>query len=157
MSGQGPGLGTLLIFLIGFLGIWVIVCVLIARFGGWAQAEKAFAAGLEPPEEGPRFGRRTLRIGRFTRYGNAMFVVISKKGVYLRPTWAFRIAHQPLHLPWRAVKAIEKEEYGLGATVTTSLIVEPPKGGPSMRFMLIGKDMRDTLAAHAPARLARNR
>lgn len=80
---------------------WLLVCILIARLGGWAGAAKAFAARQRP--EGTHFSGLSLQIAPATSYGGCVSATFSREGLWLAPIWFFRFGHRPLLIPWDRV------------------------------------------------------
>jgi hypothetical protein len=88
---------------LGFLAFWPLLCLLIARLGGWAGVAKRFAARRRP--EGAHFNGLSLQIAPTTNYGGCVSATFSRDGLWLAPIWLFRPGHRPLLLPWDLVGA----------------------------------------------------
>lgn len=90
-------IGIVVLFPIVFGLFWCFVVWLLAQVGGWARLGAMFPAGDEPA--GERFDFQSFRMG-VANYKNIVTVVLSEKGLYLRPFFLFRIGHPPLLIPW---------------------------------------------------------
>jgi hypothetical protein len=100
------------VVVLGFLVFWPLLCLLIAKLGGWAGVAKRYAARRWP--EGAHFTGQSLQIAPATNYGGCVRVTFSREGLWLAPIWLFRLGHRPLLIPWDLVGApVERRVLGV--------------------------------------------
>lgn len=113
-----------------FVGIWLGATFLISRFG-WAGFAKRYRSTVRPP--GKSFHAAHLRFRLFlASYRNAVKVVPTEGGLYVRTIFLFRAFHDPFLIPWSSVRRIERRSgWFLGGSLVE---VEDPAG--KIRLML---------------------
>jgi hypothetical protein len=94
-----------------FLGLWVIVCGLVAVVGGWQTLSGDYRAPddfILAPEDRLRMRSIQLRTVPLlpTRYGACITIGTTPRGLYLHPSILLRPFHPPLLIPWAAVEEL---------------------------------------------------
>lgn len=82
---------------------WMAIVVPISRVLGWSALAKHFAVPADKNVFGQSFGWSSVQFNNFGGYSSCIGTVVSKQGIYLRPIRLFRIGHEPLLIPWRAI------------------------------------------------------
>lgn len=86
---------------VAFPIVWVGVCLLLGRLGGWGRMATHYRTS-EPAPRGVEWFT-TGTVGG-VRYRNALVVAASPRGLYLSVLPLFRPGHPPLLVPWSAVQ-----------------------------------------------------
>jgi hypothetical protein len=86
--------------------IWLVATGMISLLGGWRTLASKFGAPALPQGQ-QQFHGQSLRMGFLGGYSNAINVTISDDGFGLVPVLLFRFAHQPLAIPWTAVRSCQ--------------------------------------------------
>ncbi len=73
-----------------------------ARWSGWSSLAMRYATGREP--EGKKFSWQSLGVSKWGGYNNAVYFLVSDKGLFLRLNKPFGAFHPPLLLPWKDLK-----------------------------------------------------
>ncbi|HIG74488.1 MAG TPA: hypothetical protein EYQ24_07910 [Bacteroidetes bacterium] len=94
---------ALLGVLILFPAFWSLVVWLVGA--PWRGLARDYPAESWP-EDGYRLSMQSASVG-LANYGNSLTVLATEEGLYLRPMWAFRVGHPPIHIPWEEVKRVE--------------------------------------------------
>ena len=84
--------------------VWVIVCVVISRLGGWSQLAGAYQDAL-PVTPAPirRWRMRSARMRWGTNYNGILNIGVDTQGLRLSVFFLFRPAHPPLFIPWHDI------------------------------------------------------
>lgn len=90
-------------FLIIFPAFWSLIVWLVGI--PWRGLAADYPAASWP-EDGYRLSMQSVSVG-LANYGNSLTVVGTDEGLYLRPMWAFRVGHPPIHIPWGEVERVE--------------------------------------------------
>ena len=92
-----------------FAALWLFVARLLSWFG-WSKFLPVFVWDRPIPPDARRFSWATMVVGRFpggVSYKNAVNVWLDQRGLYLRPSFFFRMFHPPLHIGWDQVASVE--------------------------------------------------
>lgn len=88
-------------FILYFLAMWLGVCLLIARFGGWGGLAKHYRVEKLPPGKRYHFQSAVLTTcGLPCNYGSCLTLVVAAQGLGLAVFPLFRPGHPPLLIPW---------------------------------------------------------
>lgn len=86
-----------ILFPLGFLAVWLLICTMSALFSGWRRLAERFATTAE--FHGQMFRMRSAKM-RFAQYNGAINIGSGPEGLYLRPVVVFRFRHPALLIPW---------------------------------------------------------
>lgn len=92
------------LFPIFFIGIWVTVCFLLARIGGWSRLAEYYQSQV--PFTGKKWYFQSCQLG-LTNYNGALTVGSNYYGLYLAVLLPFRVGHPPLLIPWSDITTAE--------------------------------------------------
>jgi len=96
------------LFLLFFVGIWVMVTFIISR-AGWNSFATRYPASTPPG--GKIYTCTRAWFGNYlARYNNIVRVTFTDTGVYFHVLFLFRAFHPPFLVPWTSVKRIEKKK-----------------------------------------------
>jgi hypothetical protein len=95
------------VFLLLFVGMWVLVCFLISLCG-WRSFAARYPAPIRPA--GKSFHCSRAQFGSLSSYNNVVRVILTDNGIYFSVSFLFRAFHPPFLLPWESVKSVEKQE-----------------------------------------------
>ncbi|MGC4102139.1 hypothetical protein [Ferruginibacter sp.] len=87
-----------------FIGGWVLITFVIARFG-WSSL-----AGRYKAAPGSFTGTRLSYISakiNFTNYNNCLNLQYNNEGILLQPIIIFRLFHPPLFIPWNEIMDVK--------------------------------------------------
>ncbi len=93
------------IFIIGFVGLWIFVCFLLARIGGWSRLATHYRAPAD--FSGTKWEFQTGYMG-WARYKGCLTIGTNREGLYLAVFPLFRVGHPPLLIPWRDITTSEE-------------------------------------------------
>lgn len=93
--------GLFAICLVGFVGLWCLVCLLLSILGGWRRLATVFSTRKLP--SGSRYSFQSARIGK-AAYKNCLTIHPTTEGLYLSVMFLFRIGHPPLLIPWEKMR-----------------------------------------------------
>lgn len=88
-------------FCVLFVGIWSLVCWLIAVIGGWHRLARYYRADHEPL--GQWHSGLFAMLG-IASYRGTLSLKVCAEGLYLQVNPLFKIAHPPLLIPWRDIE-----------------------------------------------------
>ncbi len=94
----------LFLFPIFFIGMWVTVCFLLARIGGWSRLAEAYQSQAQ--FTGKKWYFQSCQLG-LTNYNGALTVGSNYYGLYLAVLLLFRVGHPPLLIPWSDITTAE--------------------------------------------------
>ena len=106
--------------LAGFIVMWCVVLVLLSLVGGWS----ALAGNYRLKESFNGKWHHCSGYLGWVGYGSCLKLGADQKGFYMGMLWPFRLAHPPLCIPWRDVKAQQKG-FGWFKTVTFHFTQHP--------------------------------
>lgn len=110
-------------FVVVFVLIWGLVCLLISWVGGWARLARRYRATLVP--EGTDHAGVVGMIG-MASYRGTLNVRTSTQGLYLTVMPLFKLGHPPLFVPWSHISAtgdtwLGLARFNIGQPTLTSL------------------------------------
>ncbi len=117
-----PELWPYMVIPLGFAGFWLflnLVLTLVAWLGGWRRLAAAYPG--RPQAEGGVWRFRSLRLGGWTRYNNAVTLGGDREGLHLTMPWFFGGGHPPIFIPWSEMSVAGKHD-GFGLFPTVSLV-----------------------------------
>ncbi len=129
-------------FAIGFPLFWMAIVTLISRVGGWSELAKRF--GSDAPPDGEVFKWCSARLRIFCNYSNCLRVTVSDAGIHIRTLVFFKVGHQPLFIPWRAVHDLKVRRYWRYSSA--KLTLKDQTGDWSATIVLYGWGLAERLA-----------
>lgn len=105
-----------------FALLWLGVCALLARIGGWSTLAGSYRAKY--PAVGERFSFVSASMGnaRFPiSYKGCLFVIVTRHGFHVSVLFPFRFRSPPLFIPWSAVESITEKQFVRTFGVTVRL------------------------------------
>lgn len=93
MQSVGPDL-----FILGFVGLWIGVSILLARIGGWSTLADVYRSSEAFEGNRWRFQSAQMRWG--VNYNGILTVGANTRGLYLAVGLLLRAGHPPLFIPW---------------------------------------------------------
>ncbi|OZC01967.1 hypothetical protein [Rubricoccus marinus] len=99
MSGAALAILLPLAFFVAFPLFWMVVIGLIGKTG-WRPLAEAYPAERWPAR-GYKVSWQSGRVGA-VNYSNALNAVATPEGLFLRPSFLFRVGHPPVCIPWAA-------------------------------------------------------
>jgi len=100
------------LFLLLFIGMWVMVSFIISKVG-WNTFATRYPARSKPA--GKSFTSSRTWFGTYLAgYRNVVRVIFTDAGVYFYTAYLFRAFHSPFLVPWDKVKRIEKYKVFFG-------------------------------------------
>lgn len=106
------------LFPLAFAAMWVVVCLLLARMGGWKSLADVYRIDSGDPPGLSRFVT-----GRFNlvNYSSCLQVASTAEHLYLSVLLPFRIGHPALLIPWSDIKIQDPSKGVLGRTARLSV------------------------------------
>lgn len=88
--------------------MWVSVCFLLSRVGGWSE----LAARYPAPDgvTGTNFHWRSGRVG-WVNYRNCLNLTATPAGLKLSVVAIFKMGHAPILVPWSAIRAEREKSF----------------------------------------------
>jgi len=86
---------------VNFVGLWFLVCGILAELSGWPTLARRFPGGPRPRER--RLRRQVLTFGLVSENG-VTNLIVSPQGLYLFSNPLFRFRRRPILVPWSQVK-----------------------------------------------------
>ena len=129
---------TSIVWIVSFVGFWVVITALIAIAGGWHLLASMFPApsGFAPDREHTSWFLRSLRLRRGnwlpSYYGGGFTVGTSAAGLYLAAPTPFRLFHAPILIPWRSIERCRR-----GSFLRSWVECELP--GPNVTIRVYGR------------------
>jgi hypothetical protein len=96
-----------LLFLLAFVGMWLLVTGLLAVVSGWPALARRFPGGSRPVGEVLR--RQVVGIG-FAGEKGVTNLIVSSSGLYLWATPLFRVWRSPILVPWSEVTYVSEHK-----------------------------------------------
>ncbi|MEN6375049.1 MAG: hypothetical protein ABFD75_09755 [Smithella sp.] len=90
------------IFPVFFIAIWIFVCFILSRVGGWGKLAQVYRYGGK--FNGKRWRFRSCRMNGFVNYNNCLTFGGNPEGLYINILAIFRFQHSPLLIPWSEIK-----------------------------------------------------
>ena len=108
MSDNGATVFAIL-FIPGFIGMWVLVSRVLSLLG-WSQLAERHKAVADPSPQAKRLYWSSMSVGpglMSVSYSSCINAWIDNDGVYFRPSLMFRLFHPMLFLPWNQMQSVE--------------------------------------------------
>ena len=83
---------------------WVGMAFLFAAISGWRTLAGAYR--FDGQFDGETWGHKSASIGA-TNYNRCLTFGAATDGLYIGPSWFFRLAHPPLFIPWSDVSVTQ--------------------------------------------------
>lgn len=98
-----------LVILLSYASVFAVF-ILIKRFTGWAELERAYA-DLHTGEKGPKKYFISIKLHHVSYNNSAMFEALSG-GLRIRQTFFGLFGtHKPVFIPWTEISCVEKTEH----------------------------------------------
>jgi hypothetical protein len=91
------------------VGVWWLSLQLVARVSGWSLLAERYRA--EMPFEGQKWRFQSAQMRYMSHYNGCLTVGANMQGLYLATWFLFRIAHQPLFIPWNDLTMTPKRRW----------------------------------------------
>jgi hypothetical protein len=105
--------GGAFVLLAGLIGVAVVVLglmsLLFARVTGWRALARQFPA--RTAFEGPFVFVNGVILGAWGWNAPPLWAGTDEVGIRLQPVAPFVLAFRPVHLPWAAIRGVERREY----------------------------------------------
>lgn len=99
---QSPPIWFGAAFPVLFVGMWILVCTVLGRTGGWMRLADAYASfGTEV--RGSRFRFRSGSFG-CVNYNSVPMLEAGPQGLAFAVLLPFRISHRPFSVPWDDIR-----------------------------------------------------
>ncbi|WP_193214079.1 hypothetical protein [Luteolibacter marinus] len=132
------GVAALIGFMLVFVGMWVGVCLLISRIGGWSTVAARYPADAVPA--GETFRMQSASFGG-ANYSSCLTITASPAGLHLEVLVPFRPGHRPIFLPAAVIKRAKIRK------ILWTRMVQFEVGEPSLATLTVGKKVFE---AHRP-------
>jgi hypothetical protein len=110
-----PDFWPSVIFLLGFVFFWVLICLISSRApGGWGSFAKQHPVGNRPVGNAYALLSCQFSKSAASRGIKGVRVIFSDTGVYFYVIFLSRPGHPPFLLPWGSVKSVRKKYGFLG-------------------------------------------
>ena len=139
------GVGAVILF-------WMLSVYLVSRISGWWQLAKRYRA--IGPADGESFNWASARFSWFSNYKHCLNITVSSNGIHLQPVYMFRRGHEPLFLPWDAIKDLQQSDAWLYSS--TQIVIGSNLDDWTKTITLYGKALGESIKKHAPTRLTMN-
>jgi hypothetical protein len=90
------------IFFTFFASLWLFVCFILARVGGWEKLARVYR--YDGKFSGERWRFRSCKMNGYTNYNNCLTFGVNPEGLYMKILPLFRFHHPPLLIPWSDIK-----------------------------------------------------
>lgn len=130
MVKQAPPALLFMLFPFFFAAMWCAVSLLLASMGGWRRLAESFPAQDQP--RGRRFFMQSGKVG-IVNYGSCLTIYSAPDGLYLSVWFPFRLGHQPLFIPWSAIRRAKTHRFLWTETVAFEV------GSPSVGTLQLSK------------------
>jgi hypothetical protein len=97
----------IIIFLAFFVALWLFVCFMLSRVGGWEKLARAYRYDGRFSGECWRF--RSCKMNGYTNYNNCLTFGTNPAGLYMKMLPMFCFHHPPLLIHWSDIH-VEKEK-----------------------------------------------
>ena len=94
-----------LLLVCGFVGMWMFVCALISRFGGWGELAALYTSSF--PFTGEKYYFRYGEFG-WASYRSCLTVGANHSHMFLSVFALFKFRHPDLQIPWNEIKVTSK-------------------------------------------------
>ena len=92
-----------------FVGMWVLVCTILSRTGGWGRLAEAYSA-LGLPVQGTRFRFRSGAFGS-VNYSSVLMLEAGPQGLAFGVLLPFRIGHPSFSVPWGDISFASRKRW----------------------------------------------
>jgi hypothetical protein len=92
----------IMIFLTFFAALWLFICFILSRVGGWEKLARVYR--YNGKFKGERWRFRSCRMNGYTNYNNCLTFGANPAGLYLKTLPMFRFQHPPLLIPWSEIR-----------------------------------------------------
>lgn len=90
------------LFLMFFTAVWLFVCFILSRVGGWEKLAKVYR--YDGTFSGERWRFRSCKINEYANYNNCLTFGVNPKGLYMKVLPLFSFHHPPLLIPWTDIR-----------------------------------------------------
>lgn len=98
------------VVLLLFALLWLGVCALLARVGGWSTLAGLYRAKYPVVGEHFRFISASMGKARLpVNYKGCLFMVVNRHGLHISVLFPFRFRSPPLFIPWSAVESVTEK------------------------------------------------
>jgi hypothetical protein len=111
--------------IVAFVGLWCIICRLIAGMSGWGLLARAYECSSPPDGVRLRFQSAGMRRYFNSNYGGCLSIVVNEEGLGLSVFWPFRIGHPPLFIPWFQISIHQEKRLRVFTVVRFDFKDEP--------------------------------
>ena len=102
MSEQPMSVWVALAFPFFFVGLWVLICQVLGRLGGWLRLAEVYGTpGFDV--QGRRFRLRSGSFG-WVGYNNVLTFEAGPRGLAFSVPLLFRVGHPPFAVPWSDIE-----------------------------------------------------
>jgi hypothetical protein len=91
----------LLLGLVFFAGMWIGVCILLARLGGWRRLAQRYPA--QQQANGKRFRMQSAKVGPVS-YNGCLNFCAAQQGLQISVIFIFKPGHPPVFIPWDEIR-----------------------------------------------------
>lgn len=102
--------------------IWVLVVFMSSRLSGWKRLEHKYY--YPNTYTGPILNPFIASIG-IVKYGGVLKIGYTEEGLYLTPSFFFKLFHKPLLIPWSEI-TLSKKSRALYKYVVLRFNIDPP-------------------------------
>ncbi len=90
--------------------LWLGICALLARAGGWSTLAGPYRAKYPVVGERFRFVSASMGSERLpVHYRGCLFIVVNRHGLHISVLFPFRFRSPPLFIPWSAVESVTEK------------------------------------------------
>ena len=124
-----------------FAIMWLGICTLLSRLGGWHTLAKRFP--IYPMRPGRSYYAASMWMGSPlpASYSGCIRIRVSPDGIGLRIWPMFRVGHPPISIPWSAVSGCYQKRH-LFVLATTVEVQENPRQSFAVRGRAAPSDLR---------------
>jgi hypothetical protein len=92
-----------------FVGMWIFVCKILSRTGGWQRLAQAYGPN-GVPVQGTRFRFRSGAFGS-VNYSSVLMLEAGVQGLAFEVFLPFRVAHPPFSVPWSDISFASRNRW----------------------------------------------
>jgi hypothetical protein len=112
-------LGIVVLFVVMFVGIWVLVVFILSQLG-WRGLMR-WKTRNEPTGKAFPWSAATVGIVKFR---HSLNVWVDREGFWLKPVRVFAMFHPTLFVPWRDVRTVEPQRFLVAFTAVSVELLE---------------------------------
>ncbi|HEX2779205.1 MAG TPA: hypothetical protein VHM30_06890 [Gemmatimonadaceae bacterium] len=101
MTNDAPSPALIALFVVAFVGLWLLVGLLLSELSGWASLARRYPGGPRP--EGVRLRGQVVGMGAVGEKG-VTTLVPTAAGLYLYSHPLFRFRRPPVLVPWSEIR-----------------------------------------------------